>query len=76
MKKVYYGYWDANNSTGNREPIINTNKQRLIKYLREIAEANCFDKSTCRWSVYDTPFGQVPIAAGGMRNDGSRYRTI
>jgi len=53
MKKTYYGYYEANNSTHNRDPYIDTNLQRLCKTMRSICKGNVFRNNSGWWAIYD-----------------------
>jgi len=50
-RKTYYGYWGANNGSGNREPVKFTNKKEAIKTMRSIAKGNVFAGNTGWWRV-------------------------
>jgi len=49
----YYGYWNANNNSYNREPYTSNNKRELAKDMRTIAKGNTFSGNCGEWSVYE-----------------------
>lgn len=61
------------NGTCFAKAINDTNKARIIKDIREIAEGNAGYKGNCAWWVEDETGKE--IAAGGLAN-GVRYRRI
>ena len=70
----YFANYNANNGTRFQEPIEGTNKDQIIKDIREIAEGNRFDGSTCSWEVW-TENGKE-VASGGCNSNGRRYRNL
>ena len=70
--KCYNAYFKANDSTYNQEPITGTNKSKLIRDIRLIAEGNRFANNSCSWSVH-TDDGRC-IAAGGVSARNQRWR--
>lgn len=70
----YFANFKANNGTHYQNPIEDTNKARIIKDIRDIAEGNRFENSECSWLVWDETGTEV--ARGGCRSDGKRYRAI
>lgn len=63
----YYANFCANNGTQFREPICGTNKKKLIKDIRRIAEGNRFSCNECSWCVYIESGGfRISVARGGM----------
>lgn len=69
----YHANFNANNGTRLIQDRESDNKGKLISDIREIAEANRFENSECSWNVYETSTGRC-VAAGGMHNNGRRYR--
>lgn len=70
-KKMYYAEFSTSNGTHTVRPYEDTNKTRLVKDIREIAEGNTPIGSSCQWYVYDS--NNNIIAQGGRRN-GKRWR--
>lgn len=74
--KIYYANFNANNGTCYGEPITGTNKAKLIKDIRHIAEAERFAGNECSWCVYikgrDDEY--ISVARGGMMPGGYRWR--
>lgn len=68
----YYANFTANNGTSLIEPLEDTNKARIIKSIREIANGERFAGNTCRWHVSDETH-QI-IAAGYTDRDGVMRR--
>lgn len=68
----YYANFNANNGTHNTEDITDTNKARIIKTIRRIANANRFTGNTCNWTVKNEK-GQC-IAAGFTDSDEKEHR--
>lgn len=68
----YYANFTANNGTSMIEPLEDTNKARIIKSIRKIANGNRFAGNTCRWHVCDET-GKT-VAAGYTDRDGVMRR--
>lgn len=66
----YQAIGRANNSINLK--LEGTNKNELIKTIRSITETNRFAGNKSSWEVYDEEGNAV--AAGGQRNNGTRYR--
>lgn len=67
---TYTGSWSANNNNTYSYGYTDTNKKRLAKKMREIAEGNVFVGNTARWSVTELIDGipaQEPILRGTVR---------
>lgn len=52
-KKTYYANFSCNNGTTLREPLTDTNKQRLEKEIKGWVEAECFYGNNYHWWVED-----------------------
>lgn len=75
MKTMYYANFSANNGTHYNKPICGANKKRLIKDIREIAEAERFSGNECSWIVYTkSGNGYISVASGGKTSGGRRWR--
>ena len=70
----YYANFSANNGTHMMTPIEDSNKSRIIKSIRNIANGNRFDGGECAWSVWDQ--NDKVVAKGGTLSDGTRYREV
>lgn len=71
---IYYANFDANNGTHYKEPLSDTNKNRLVKEIRSIAEGQRFRANECSWCVWMNVGGyKVRIARGGMHSNGKRW---
>lgn len=68
----YQANYVANGSTRNAKPYTDTNLQRLIKDIREIAEGETFAGGCCSWHITDE---SEHIVASGGTNGGRRFRT-
>ena len=69
-KKVYVGGWSANNGSTCGHWYEGTNKRKLAKEMREIAEGNTFQGSTGRWAVYEIVDGEreeEPVLSGSVK---------
>ena len=69
----YHANFNANNGTHWMYDEFSNNKNKLIASVRETAEGERFANGECSWSVYETSTGRC-VAAGGMHNNGRRYR--
>lgn len=72
---TYFANFKANNGTSLQKPIVDTNKRRIIKGIRNIAESERFIGNECSWVVWYKEDGNSQIVAeGGMTRNGTRYR--
>lgn len=72
---TYFANFYANNGTHYMNPITDTNKARLIKDIRLIAEGERFLGNTCSWRVWIESDGYyIKIASGGLNENGKRWR--
>lgn len=72
LNMEYYARWKANNNTGPMEDLTDTNKNRLIRDVRSIANGNRYDGNTCEWWVWDSD--NYILAAGGTNSNGYQWR--
>lgn len=72
----YFANFNANHGTTFDKPIWDTNKARIIKDIRDIAEGNRFAGNGCCWQVWyvDANGRVVVFTDGGMDVNGRRYR--
>lgn len=70
--KTYYADFYANNGTHLCKLITDTNKNRLIKRIRTIENAERFEGNETKWHVWDE--AGISVAYGGTRCNGTKYR--
>lgn len=68
----YFANYTANNGTCLIREITDTNKARIIKVISDIANAERFAGSECRWYVHDER--GVCVAMGYTSKTGQRFR--
>lgn len=51
MRKYFANF--NSNGTSLMQPLEDTNRNRIIKDIRECAEGNCYDNNSVRWWVED-----------------------
>ena len=75
--KTYYANFNANNGTSLDKSITDTNKQRLIKDIMEIAEGECYCNNSASWYVLDEDGNEIASGEIYKNHDGKtrRYRT-
>jgi hypothetical protein len=68
--KTYVGSWSVNNGSTYSSGYEDTNKKRLAKEMREMADGNVFQGSAGHWEVYELIDGepdQEPVLTGKVR---------
>jgi hypothetical protein len=66
---TYYGYFQTNEGTHNREAYEFTSKREATKTMRAIAWGNCLTGSSASYSVFTrSETGETKIHAGIIRH--------
>lgn len=68
---IYQASWRANNNTRPMEDLFSTNKNKIMRDVRSIANGNRYSGSTCVWWVWD--YDKNIIAAGMTAVNGRHF---